>query len=461
MYLFRVKSYNALGKSVASNVATVGTSALGVPLNLSATAVDPFNVSLKWADNSTGESGFAIEMKTGSGTWVYLDSVGVNIVSISPRNLIFPLETFSFRVRAYKGTTPPTTPDSPPGADVSAYSDISIVNSGSYILTATADPCQQLVNLSWPNILNEAGYDISYKVEGDSAYTLLTKVAADVTNYKVEIPQTDSAMVVSFIVAPYKGTVTMAESSVATVTVDAPLVMTSKSGTSGTPGSPFAHTFTHAGGAAVSSRTLSGDETGLTFNSSTGELTGVYPALGNYTVTYTVHDDNGCALAQTFYIRVRPPAGPPVVGTIIPSWSGTAGGTRDTALAGTFTDPEAESAVRVSTTLGNMDFILFDTATPATVVNFMSYVNAGKYTDVAFHRSVPDFVIQGGGFKGAGTGSNFTSVVTNPPVTNEPGIANVRGTVSMAKLGGDPNSATSQFFVSLGDNRANLDYQNG
>ena len=46
-------------------------------------------------------------------------------------------------------------------------------------------------------------------------------------------------------------------------------------------------------------------------------------------------------------------------------------------------------------------------------------------------------------------------------MVNEPGIANEFGTISMAKLGGDPNSATSQFFVSLGDNRANLDYQNG
>ena len=52
-------------------------------------------------------------------------------------------------------------------------------------------------------------------------------------------------------------------------------------------------------------------------------------------------------------------------------------------------------------------------------------------------------------------------MVTHPPVVNEPGIANERGTVSMAKVGGNPNSATSQFFVSLADNRDNLDYQNG
>jgi len=137
------------------------------------------------------------------------------------------------------------------------------------------------------------------------------------------------------------------------------------------------------------------------------------------------------------------------------------GATRDTPLAGTFTDVEAESAVRVSTNLGNMDFILFDTATPATVANFMNYVRTEAYTDVVFHRSIPNFVVQAGGFKGTGTGSSFTRVVTDPPVVNEPGIANERGTLSMAKLGTDPNSATSQFFVSLGDNRSNLDYQNG
>jgi cyclophilin family peptidyl-prolyl cis-trans isomerase len=211
----------------------------------------------------------------------------------------------------------------------------------------------------------------------------------------------------------------------------------------------------------VVSRGLTGIPSGLSFDTSTGILSGFCPALGNYTLNYSVTFGNGAILTQTFFIRIRPPAGNPIVGIVIPAWKGEAGTSRNTDLSGTFTDPEAESAVRVSTTLGDIDFILFDTATPATVANFMSYVSAGKYSDVAFHRSIGGFVIQGGGFKGTGTGSDFTGVVTNPPVVNEPGIANVRGTVSMAKLGGDPNSATSQFFVSLGDNRSILDNQNG
>jgi cyclophilin family peptidyl-prolyl cis-trans isomerase len=169
----------------------------------------------------------------------------------------------------------------------------------------------------------------------------------------------------------------------------------------------------------------------------------------------------GSIVGNSNVVIVRPPPGAPLVGTAIPAWTGAVGSNRSIPLADAFSDPEAESAVRVSTTLGNMDFILFNSATPATVENFMDYVIAGKYSGVVFHRSIASFVIQGGGFKGAGTGSNFTSVVTLPPVVNEPGVANEFGTVSMAKLGGDPNSATSQFFISLGDNRSNLDYQNG
>lgn len=198
----------------------------------------------------------------------------------------------------------------------------------------------------------------------------------------------------------------------------------------------------------------------LSLNSSTGTLNGTPPTAGNFPITVSITYADGWILNGSYTLRVRPPAGAPIIGSVIPTWNGTAGTSRNTSLTGTFTDPEAESAVRVSTNLGTMDFILFNTATPATVTNFMSYVNAGKYTDVSFHRSIPSFVIQAGGFKGTGTGSNFSSVVTTPPVVNEPGISNLRGTISMAKVGGDPNSATSQFFVSTNDNSANLDFQN-
>ena len=118
-----------------------------------------------------------------------------------------------------------------------------------------------------------------------------------------------------------------------------------------------------------------------------------------------------------------------------------------------------ESVVRFSSNLGEWDMELFDTDTPQTVANFLSYTNSGRYNGSIIHRSVPGFIIQGGGF--SLNGSGLGTIAADPEVPNEPGISNLRGTVAMAKLGGNPNSATSQWFINLVDNSGNLDVQNG
>lgn len=460
-YRFRIIASNGTESSTVSNTATVGTFDLNNPINFSVTVIDPFNVAMSWEEGSTSESGFSLERKIGDGAWSILGEVSANELSLVPLNLVAPLGSYSFRLRAYTGTTDPTTPDSSSGSTaVSAYSNVVSLTTTAYTLTGSAVPGQTVINLSWPNILNESGYRIYVLLPNVGNYQLLDSVAANVTSYQVTSPDIGAAETYSFIVAPINSGGLMGESNAVTITVDG---ITSKTGTSGTPGAVFFHEFTQlsGSGSAVVSRSLTGVPTGLSFDAGTGVLSGIYPALGNHALTYFVEFANGGILSQTFHIRVRPAAGPPIVRTVIPAWNGVVGANQETLLAETFSDPEAESAVRVSTTLGDMDFILFDTATPATVQNFMNYVSGEAYTDVAFHRSIAGFVIQGGGFKGTGTSSHFTSVVTSWPVMNEPGIANVRGTVSMAKQGGNPDSATSQFFVSLGDNRANLDYQNG
>jgi len=124
------------------------------------------------------------------------------------------------------------------------------------------------------------------------------------------------------------------------------------------------------------------------------------------------------------------------------------------------------SMVRVETTLGVIDVELFDTAAPATVANFLSYVQSGSFDSTFFHRSVPGFVIQGGGFawrKDIFGKDQVFSVTTKAPVVNEFSVtrSNLRGTVAMAKLGTSPDSATSQWFINLANNSANLDIQNG
>jgi len=112
----------------------------------------------------------------------------------------------------------------------------------------------------------------------------------------------------------------------------------------------------------------------------------------------------------------------------------------------------------------DIDFLLFRERTPITIANFLGYVNRGDYTNMIVHRLVPGFVIQGGGFtivNGADGGISADSVATQPTIRNEFGVSNTLGTISMAKLGGNPDSATSQWFISTGANSDNLDSQNG
>ncbi len=113
----------------------------------------------------------------------------------------------------------------------------------------------------------------------------------------------------------------------------------------------------------------------------------------------------------------------------------------------------------IHTDLGDIEFELFDDTQPLTVVNFLNYINDGGFSNNFIHRSIPGFVIQGGGFTFMDGVS--AEVPKNPPVQNEPGRSNVRGTIAMAKFASDPNSATSEWFINLADNSSNLDNQNG
>jgi cyclophilin family peptidyl-prolyl cis-trans isomerase len=104
--------------------------------------------------------------------------------------------------------------------------------------------------------------------------------------------------------------------------------------------------------------------------------------------------------------------------------------------------------VTLETTLGTIVLELFPDKAPKTVENFLGYAESGFYEGTLFHRVIPGFMIQGGGFSG-----DFQQKETRAPVENESdnGLSNTRGTVAMARTS-DPHSATSQFFINVVDN---------
>ncbi|HZL14292.1 MAG TPA: peptidylprolyl isomerase [Verrucomicrobiae bacterium] len=116
----------------------------------------------------------------------------------------------------------------------------------------------------------------------------------------------------------------------------------------------------------------------------------------------------------------------------------------------------AGTLVQFRTAFGDLEVELYDQDKPATVQNFLNYIKSGRYQNEFAHRLVQNFVVQGGGF----TLSNnvISQIPTYPPITNEFGVgrqfSNVFGTIAMAKLPGDTNSATSQWFFNLTNNSA-------
>ncbi len=106
------------------------------------------------------------------------------------------------------------------------------------------------------------------------------------------------------------------------------------------------------------------------------------------------------------------------------------------------------NTVKLETSMGNIVIELNEQAAPVTVKNFLGYVEEGFYDGTIFHRVIPGFMIQGGGFT-----TEMEQKETREPIINEAknGLKNERGTIAMARQN-DPDSATSQFFINHRDN---------
>lgn len=109
----------------------------------------------------------------------------------------------------------------------------------------------------------------------------------------------------------------------------------------------------------------------------------------------------------------------------------------------------AKPHVRITTNLGTIDFELEAEKAPITVKNFLQYIEKKFYDGSVFHRVIKGFMVQGGGMD-----ADLNRLERGKPIKNEwtNGLKNVTGSVAMARPGGDPDSATSQFFINCADN---------
>ena len=123
------------------------------------------------------------------------------------------------------------------------------------------------------------------------------------------------------------------------------------------------------------------------------------------------------------------------------------------AILGNAAMSETNPKVQFETTKGNIVIELDAEKAPKTVENFLTYVNSGHYDGTIFHRVIPSFMIQGGGFD-----VDMKQKTTNATIQNEAnnGLKNIKGSISMARTSA-PHSATAQFFINVVDN-AMLDF---
>ena len=207
----------------------------------------------------------------------------------------------------------------------------------------------------------------------------------------------------------------------------------------------------------------------MTFNSSTGVISGAPTVSGLFTVVLGASFANGWNSTGQVVLRIAAPqAAPAHCRKLFQHCPCSRWHVLRRASRGKFSDPDTQSAVRMSTTKGNVDIILYSTLTPVTTANFLGYMTRGDYNNSVFNRisTLADSgvaVLQGGQLKVGTAPIGFTSITTQPAIQNEAGISNVPYTIAMAKQGGNPNSATSQFYFNLDPANTTLDSaaQNG
>ena len=451
-YTYRVRAFKGVGAVVTgySNEASAKTPPFQAPGMLVAKNEGEGLISLKWKDLSSLEEGFEIQSKEEGGKFKKLGDTLANQTSTQPieLNVATPYE---FRVRSFRTVEGKKVYSK--FSNVAVKSSMGLARPTNLVVSATTE---NSVTLGWTDASKrETGYTVRYKEKGKRNAKVFNLPAGTTTYTASDLLV---ARVYEFQVRAFDGeTVSRYTDPVEGLTRDQLLGSYDVALTSGVS---FVFDVKATRPDQIEKVEVSGLPPGAKLDAETRSISGVVATAGLYEAVVRVTFKAGYTVEKTLVLRVQSQEGGPVVVQEFATLKVAKGASKDVGVNGKFRDSDVSVARRFATDLGSFDVVLFETTTPKTVQNFLKYADGGRYKNTFFHRAPEGFVVQGGGF--TYNGSSMGKVNTFAPVQNEPGISNLRGTVAMAKLGGDPDSATSQFFINLSDaNAPNLDVQNG
>lgn len=489
--------------SELSNEVSVAVPALAAPTNLLGSVLDQTRIRLRWTDNSENESGYRIEYKDPDDTtWERLGSGATATAANATQFDVTVGSAVSLDWRVLAVYLDPVS-----GNEVSVSAPTNEIELGTTFpgpgnLTATDTGYAGQIRLDWQDQSEaETNFEVFARVKGTPDWKRVITLPADTRRVNVteaeftegsasefEKGTTHEFRVEAVIytrnssgtgtdrlasqqaamaeATPNEGFVTRWQNLFASV-AERDLNGYGEDDVIRRPYHPvrqgvfFSYQLATSNPEARTGWSVTGLPAGLAFNAATGVISGTPILAGLFPCTLTAQFNNGHTATAVLNLRVLPQGATPSVVTPIPSVTYAPGLQLALPLQDRFADADSEVAVRLRTTLGDLDLLLYPELTPESVQNFLHYVNRGTYNGVAFHRSVPGFILQTGSYVPVQAPDFF--VLNQPsrtPPRNEPGISNLRGTVAWAKLPGSPDSATLDFFVNLSDNSLNLDNQN-
>ncbi len=318
------------------------------------------------------------------------------------------------------------------------------------------------IEVAWiDNCDDETGYELQVRPEGEDWFTVAVSPA---NSTLLSLRGGSPGSTLSFRVRALRAEENSGWTEAPDVTLPSGFAIQDGTFIGGTVGSPLTSplltVYTLEGEGNASSFEVSDLPEGFVFDASIGTFSGSPLAPGIYRPMISATDGN--TVATTFItLRVKPATAGPEELSPLPGFlflSPPIAPIRYD-LAPHFHDPDTSTAIRFQTNLGTIDSILYPEACPAHVENLLNYINRGDYNGAIFHRSAITAtsgvaVVQAGLMK-LDEEENFTRIVTDPSVVDEPALSNLTGTLAMAKTGA-PDSGSSQVYFNTIDN-LNLD----